>query len=57
MLKDFISAMRGGICAVMGNRYINGQSQNQNQSQNHNQTPSQRRSIWYIDAINLYIMP
>ena len=24
MLKDFISAMRGGICGVMGNRYNNG---------------------------------
>ena len=53
MLKDFISAMRGGICGVMGNRYINfgawtksyGQSQSQSQRQ---------RSIWYIDANNFY---
>ena len=37
MLKDFISAIRGGICGVMGNRYIKSQ-----------------RSIWYIDANNLY---
>ena len=41
ILKDFISAMRGGICGVMGDRYIRSQSQSQ-------------RSIWYIDANNLY---
>ena len=39
ILKDFISAMRGGICGVMGNRYIKSHSQ---------------RSIWYVDANNLY---
>ena len=43
ILKDFISAMRGGICGVMGDRYIRSQSQSQSQ-----------RSIWYIDANNLY---
>ena len=32
--------MRGGICGVMGDRYIRSQSQSQ-------------RSIWYIDANNL----
>ena len=26
MLKDFISAMRGGLCDVMGKRYIKSQS-------------------------------
>ena len=41
ILKDFISAMRGGICGVMGDRYIGSQSQSQ-------------KSIWYIDANNLY---
>ena len=29
ILKDFISAMRGGICGVMGDRYIRSQSQSQ----------------------------
>ena len=43
MLKGFIGAMRGGFCGVMGDRYIRSQSQNQSQ-----------RSIWYIDANNLY---
>ena len=38
MLKDFISAVRGGICGVMDKRYVN----------NNNKT------IWYIDANNLY---
>ena len=67
MLKDFISAMGGGICGVMGNRYINGgtwtksYSQSQSQSQNHSQNQSQnqiqsqsQRPICYIDANNLY---
>ena len=27
ILKDFISAMRGGICGVLGDRYISNQSQ------------------------------
>ena len=40
ILIDFISAMRGGICGVMGDWYIRSQSQSQ-------------RSIWYIDANNL----
>ena len=51
--------MRGGICGVMGNRYI--KSQNDSYSQNQSQSQSQRsmaehdrRSIWYIDANNLY---
>ena len=45
ILKDFINARRGSICGVMGDRYIKSQSQSQSQSQ---------RSIWYIDANNLY---
>ena len=61
MLKNFSSAMEGGIYGVMGNRYINGgrwtksysQSQNQNQSQSQSQSQTQR-SIWYVDANNLY---
>ena len=39
MVKDFISAIRGGICGVMGNRYINSQSQEQSQSQSQSQSP------------------
>ena len=38
MLDDFVGAKRGGICGIMGDRYIN----------------NRRRSIWYIDANNLY---
>ena len=49
MLKDFISAMRGGICGVMGNRYIKSQSLSNRSMAEHDQ-----RSIWYIDANNLY---
>ena len=45
ILKDFIRAMRGSICGVMGDRYISNQIQGYSQSQ---------RSIWYTDANNLY---
>ena len=41
ILKDFISAMRGGICGVIGDRYIRSQSQSQ-------------KSIRYIVSNNLY---
>ena len=61
MLKDFNSAMRGGICGVLGNRYFKSQSHSQNQSRSHSQNQSNRsmaehdqRCIWYIDANNLY---
>ena len=40
MLDDFVEAKRGGICGIMGDRYINAIESN--------------RSIWYIDANNLY---
>ena len=51
ILKDFISAMRGGICGATGNRYIKSQSQSQSQRSMANHD---RKSIWYIDANNLY---
>ena len=47
ILKDFISAMRGGICGVMGDRYNRSQNESYIQSQS-------RRSIWYVDANSLY---
>ena len=40
MLEDFIEAKRGGICGIMGDRYINSIESN--------------KSIWYKDADNLY---
>ena len=39
MLDDFVGAKRGGICGIMGDRYIKN---------------SDGKSIWYIDASNLY---
>ena len=70
MRKDFISAMRGDICGVIGNRYINSQSQSHSHSQSRRSMAEHgeawtkshdRRSIrepasqiWYIDANNLY---
>ena len=63
-LKDFISAMRGGICGVMDDWYIRIQSQSQrsirepaSQIAEHGEAWTKshdRRSIWYIDANNLY---
>ena len=38
-LKDFISAMRGGICGVMGNRYIKSQSQSQRSMAKNGRSP------------------
>ena len=38
MLDDFVEAKRGGICGIMGDRYIS----------------NNNRKIWYIDANNLY---
>ena len=38
-LDDFVGAKRGGICGIMGDRYVNN---------------SHGKSIWYIDANNLY---
>ena len=68
ILKDVISAMRGGICGAIGDRYIRSQSQSQIQSQRSIREPASQmakhdealkkshdqRSIWYIDANNLY---
>ena len=39
MLDDFVGAKKGGICGIMGERYINN---------------SDGKSIWYIEANNLY---
>ena len=39
MLDDFVGAKRGGICGIVGDRYIDN---------------SDDKTIWYIDANNLY---
>ena len=58
--------MRGGICGVMGDRYVRSQSQSQSQRSirepasqmaEHGEAWAKshdRRSMWYIDANNLY---
>ena len=46
MLDDFVGTKRGGICGIMGDRYI---------SNNNGETwTKSHRNIWYIDANNLY---
>ena len=59
MVNAFFSAVRCGICGDMGNRYVNSNSQRQSHSHNNIFSNTQmagqdRRSIWYIDANNLY---
>ena len=46
MLDDFVGAKRGGICGIMCDRYINRQSRFADNCDG--------KSIWYIDANNLY---
>ena len=68
MLRDFISAIRGGICGVMRDRYVisngigetsvklvPGWSKSHSQSQSHSRGHSRRR-IWYIDANNFMVL-
>ena len=66
MLDNFVEAKRGGICGKMGDRYINKSDDNGNGSGSGNGngngngggnskiTDNSNRSIWYIDANNLY---
>ena len=61
MLDDFVRAKRDGICGIMGDRYVNRQSRFADNSDGKSirEPASQmaehdRRSIWYIDANNLY---
>ena len=51
MLDDFDEAKRGGICGIMGDRYVN--SINNSYSSN-NSNSNSNRSIWYMDSNNLY---
>ena len=61
MLDDFVGLKRGGMCGIMGDRYVNRQSRFTDNSDGKSirEPASQmaehdRRSIWYIDANNLY---
>ena len=56
MLDDFVEAKRGGICGVMGDRYINNGNGNGDGkgNGNGNDNSNSNRFIWYIDANNLY---
>ena len=46
MLDDFVGAKRGAICGIVGDRYIDRQSRFADNSDG--------KTIWYIDANNLY---
>ena len=51
MLDDFVVAKRGGICGIMGDRYITNDNTNTNIN---TKDKLNNRNIWYIDATNLY---
>ena len=57
ILDDFVEAKKAGICGIMGVRYINNVNEIGNGIDNDNgktMAEHDRRSIWYIDANNLY---
>ena len=61
MLDDFVGLKRGGMCGIMGDRYVNRQSRFTDNSDGKSirepvsqMAEHDRRSIWYIDANNLY---
>ena len=77
MIDDFVGAKRGGICGIMGDRYVNSETWTKSHRQSRfadnsdgksiREPASQmaehgeawkkshdQRSIWYIDANNLY---
>ena len=65
ILDDFVGAKRGGICGIMGDRYINISNTNTNANINDNTNTNTitntntndkviNRKIWYIDTNNLY---
>ena len=57
LLDDFVEAKRGGICGIMGHRYINSNNNRNSKNNGEARTKSHsnsNRSIWYIDTNNLY---
>ena len=55
MLDNFVEAKRGGICGIMGDRYINNGNANVNDNSNGNDNGNDNgKTVWYIDANNLY---
>ena len=69
MLDDFVRAKRGGICGIMGDRYVSREKWTKSHRQSHfadnsdgksirepaSQTAEHdQRSMWYIDANNIY---
>ena len=54
MLYDFIEAKRGGICGIMGDRIVNNSNGNKLAKHRRCGLRDDQRSIWYIDANNLY---
>ena len=65
VLDDFVEAKRGCICGIMSDRYVNSISNAETWKNSHsnssnrinsnsNSNSNRNRSIWYIDANNLY---
>ena len=54
MLDDFVGAKTGGICGIMCDRYIDNSDGKTIREPASQMAKHDRRSIWYLDAINLY---
>ena len=61
MLDDSVEAKRGGICGIMGERYINngnsnakGNSKRNGNGKGNDNDNDSGKTIWYIDANKLY---
>ena len=54
MLDDLVEAKRGGICGIMGDRIVNKSNGSKMAKHRRSRFTDDQRSIWYIDANNLY---
>ena len=54
LLDDFVEAKRGGICGLMGDRMVNNSNGSKVAKHRRSRFTDDQRSIWYIDANNLY---
>ena len=54
MLDDFVEAKRGGICGIKVYRIVNNSNGSKMAKHRQSRFTDDQRSIWYIDANNLY---
>ena len=54
MLDDFVEANRGGICVMLGDKIVNNSNGSKMAKHRRSRITDDQRSIWYIEANNLY---